>query len=74
MVDVQDLITNQKYLYKICNAVINDLCSQDLSLHNPGAINYFRLLTIGNRILRWYIGNEKPSLELTILTKFVIRV
>ena len=74
MVDVQDLSTDQKYLHEICSAVINGLCPQDLSLRNPGALNHSRWLTTGNRILRLYIGSEKPSHELTTLTKFVIRV
>ena len=74
MIDIQDLSTDQKYLHKICTAVINGQCPQDLSLRNPGAINHSRWLTTGNRILRLYIGSEKPSHELMTLAKFVIRV
>ena len=60
MIDVQDLSTDQKYLHEICTAVINGQCPQDLSLRNPGDINHSRWLTTGNRILRLYIGSEKP--------------
>ena len=74
MIDVQDLSTDQKYLHEICTAVINGQCPQDLSLCNPGAINHSRWLTTGNRILQLYIGSQKPSHELIILAKFVIRV
>ena len=74
MVDVQDLSTNQKCLKAICNAVIKALNLQDLSWRNPGAVNQFGYLTTGNRILRLFIWNEKPSHELTTPTKFVFRV
>ena len=74
MIDVQDLGTDQKYLHEICTAVVNGQCPQDLSLRNPGAINHSRWLTTSNRILRLYIGSEKPSHELITLAKFVIRV
>ena len=75
MIDVQELSSDQKYFYEICNTVINGMvCPQDLSLRNPGATNHSRWLTTGNRILWLCIGTEQLSNKLTTLTNFVIQV
>lgn len=70
----EKLSTDQKYLYQICHAVSSGTCSQDLSRRNPGKMAHSRWLTTANRILRLYVATPNPCLNLTNLTKYIIKV
>lgn len=69
-----DLSTDQKYLYDMCNAISVGVCPVDLSLRNPGLMNHSRWLTTGNRILRLYVSTANPSDQLKELVVFIVRV
>lgn len=74
VIDKEDLSTDQKYLLEICNAVASGVCSESLSLRDPGRISHSRWLTAANRILRLYVGTEKPSRNLEILAEYIVKV
>lgn len=73
-VDQNDLSTDQQYLYKICQAVGEGICSTSLAEKNPGKMAHSRWLTTANRILRLYVATKDPSENLQILATFVIKV
>lgn len=69
-----DLSTDQKYLYDICQAVKSGVCSEQLSKRQPGKMVHSRWLTTASRILRLYVATENPSENLQILSHFVMKV
>lgn len=71
---LDDLSSDQKYLYNICQALQSGNCSADLAQVQPGTLSHSRWLTAANRILRLYISVEEPSNSLLSLTKFVVMV
>ena len=72
--DPKELSTDQKYLFDIFNGISRGNISMSLSLRDPGKISHSRWLTSANRILRLYVSTINPSLDLKILTKYVIKV
>ncbi|CAH1100857.1 unnamed protein product [Psylliodes chrysocephalus] len=73
-INVDELSTDQKYLYEICCAISKGYISLNLSKQSPGKMAYSRWLTTANRILRLYVSTEKPSQNLSIITEYVIKV
>ena len=73
-IDPKELSTVQKYLFDICNGISRGNISMSLSLRDPGKISHLRWLTTANRFLRLYVSTINPSLDLKILTKYVIKV
>ena len=69
-----DLSTDQKYLYDMCNAISVGICPVALSLRNPGLMNHSRWLTTANRTLRLYVSTLNPSYELKELVVIIIKV
>lgn len=74
VINADDLSTDQKYLYKICTAVITGKCPDDLAHKSPGKLSHARWLTKANRILRLYISTSKPSENLIQLSHYVVKV
>jgi len=70
--DPKELSTDQRYLLEMCNSISKGECSVDLSMRNPGCLNYSQWLTTANRILRLYVSDKKPSENLKILVTFII--
>jgi hypothetical protein len=70
-IDELDLSKDQKYLYDICKAVECDAVSQDLK---PGPVVHSSWLTTACRILRLYVGTTRPTKNLNILVKFILKV
>ena len=68
VVDIRDLISDQKYLLDIWNAIKEGECSEDLSRKRPGKLSHTRWLTRMSRTLQTNIGIENPSFELRVLT------
>ena len=68
-----DLSTDQRYLYEICQSVINGSCSEELGRRNPGKIAHSRWLTTANRILRLYVSTVNPSPAFQLLTTFIVQ-
>lgn len=73
-VDSEDLSTDQKYLWDVCQAVLTGECSPELASRNPGNISHARWLTMANRILRLYISTVDPTSQLKTLAEFVMKV
>lgn len=71
---VRDLSCDQKYLYEICNAIKLGMISPSLKMRAPGTLVHSRFLTTANRILRFYVSNNKPSKNLVTLVDFIIKV
>lgn len=70
----QDLSSDQKYLFEICEAVSRGECSEDLAKKNPGKLSHSRWLTTANRLLRLYVSSDNPSENLKILSEYIMRV
>ena len=72
--ELTDLSIDQKYLAEMCKAIAIGHCSLDLSRRDPARLAHSRLLTAVNRILRLYVGTEKPSANLRILAEYIVKV
>ncbi|GBP27482.1 hypothetical protein EVAR_14303_1 [Eumeta japonica] len=70
----EDISTDQKYLYKIVEAVSIGTFSNDLANKSPGKMSHARWLTRANRILRLYASVETPSENLITLATYIVRV
>ncbi|ESN93205.1 hypothetical protein HELRODRAFT_181125 [Helobdella robusta] len=71
---VNELSTDQKYLYEICQAVLTGSCSPELANRQPGNLSHSRWLTCANRLLRLYVSTPDPSESLQILVEYVVKV
>ena len=71
---VNDLSTDQYYAYKICMAVMVGHVSRDLELLEVGELFHSRWITLGCRILRFYVSQAKPSSNLKLIAEFCIKV
>ena len=59
---------------QICHAVKTGVVSQDLKYLEVGGLCHSRWLTLGCRILRYYVSKKKPTKNLRTLTEYLIRV
>lgn len=71
---VDELSTDQKYLYEICQAVSTGSCSPELANRKPGKMAHSRWLTSANRILRLYVSTLNLSENLQLLVNYVVKV
>ena len=71
---MDDLSSNQYYAYRICSAVMLGSVDANLEFLEVGGLNHSRWLTIGCRILRFYVAQEKPTSNLSTLAEFLIKV
>ena len=74
LINIDELSTDQKYLYEIYHAVSGGNFPEDLAKRNPSGLNHARWVTTANRILRLYVSVEEPSKNLKTLVKFVMTV
>ena len=70
----EDLSTVQYYAYKTCIAVMVGDLPRDIELLEVGELFHSRWLTLGCRVVRFYISQEKPSENLKAITEFCIKV
>lgn len=70
---VDELSTDQKYLYEICQAIASGSCTPELANRQPGKMAHSRWLTCANRILRLYISTVNPSDNLQMLVNYVVK-
>lgn len=61
-----DLSTDQKYLWDICQTVTSGICTESLANRNPGKLSHSRWLTAANRILRLIY----PQMKSQVIFKF----
>lgn len=73
-VKIADLSSDQKCLLELGIAINSGHCSSELALKKLGPISHSRWLTTACRILRVYIGTDKPNKKLKVLTEFVMKV
>lgn len=73
-IDTNLLSTDQKYLYQMCSAISAGTVSPSLANKDPGKLAHSRWLTCANRILRVYVGTDKPTKNLTELATFIMKV
>ena len=73
-VNINELSTDQKYLWEITTAVSSGYCPLDLSKREPGTMNHSRWLTTANRLLRLYVATADPSDSLKTLARYVVTV
>ncbi|KAK4883739.1 hypothetical protein RN001_000010 [Aquatica leii] len=69
-VSVEELSTDQRYLYEICSGISKGIISLSLSKKDPGKMSHARWLTTANGILRLYVSTEFPSTNLKVLTEY----
>lgn len=70
---IDDLSTDQKYLYQMSNAVSTGFCAPELANRQPGKMAHSRWLTTANRILRLYISTLHPTENLKLLVNYVVK-
>ena len=68
-----DVSNDQYYAYQICWSIIHGTLDPDLQSLEVGPLCHSRWLTLGCRILRCYVSQNKPKLTL-VLTKLCIKV
>lgn len=69
-----EMSTEQKYMFEMCQAIKSGHCPQELGNRQPGKIAHSRWVTTANRIMRLYVGSINPSQNLKILVKFIMMV
>ena len=70
---VNDLSTDQYYACRICWAIVNEVVEDDLLYLEVRPV-HSRWLTLGCRILCYYISLDKPSPILKVLVYFWLTV
>ena len=66
--------SDQFYAYRICQAVISGEMDEDLGMLEIGPLRCSRWLTLGCKLLRFYVTHENPSKSLVTLAEFCIKV
>ena len=69
-----DVSNDQYYAYQICWSIINGALDPDLQLLEVGPLCHSRWLTLGCRILTYYVSQDKSNLTLLLLTELCIEV
>lgn len=71
---VDELSTDQKYLYEICQAVSTGSYTPELANRQLVKLAHSRWLTSVNRILRLYVSTLNSSENLQLLVNYVVKV
>ena len=71
---MDDLISDQYYAYRICSAIMLGSVGASLEFLKVGELNHSRWLTLGCRILQFYVAQEKLTSNFSTLAKFLIKV
>ena len=72
--DLLELNTDQKLLYKLCEAAVNGSCVQKLADSRIGPLNHSRWMTTASRIVRLHFSHQNPSTNLLILVTYICGV
>ena len=67
------LSCDQKYLYRICLAIITGRVEDDLAAIEPGPPCVSRWNTLWSRICRVYVGSTRPTHELKRIVIMIIK-
>ena len=71
---MDDISSDQYHACRICSAVMLGSVDANLEFLEVGGLNHSRWLTLGCRILRFCVAQEKPTSNLGTLAEFLIRV
>ena len=71
---MDDFSSDQYNAYRICSAVMLGSVDANLEFLEVGRLNHSRWLTLGCRILRFYVAQEKPTSNLSPLAEFLMKV
>ena len=71
---MDDLSSDQYYAYRICCAVMLGSFDANLEFLEVGGLNHSRWLTLGCRILRFHVAQEKLTSNLSTLAEFLVKV
>ena len=71
---MDDLSSDQYHGYRIFSAVMLGSVDANLKFLEVRGLNHSHWLTLGCRILRFYVAQEKPTSNLSTLAKFLIKV
>ena len=71
---INDLSSDQYYTYRICSAIMLGSVDANLEFLEVGGLGHSCWLTLGCRILRFYVAQEKPTSNLSTLAEFLIKV
>ena len=74
MKKTQDLSSDQRYLFEICEAVSLGKCTADLANKKPGPLSHSRWLTLACRMLRLYISTAEPDTKFRTLCQYIMKV
>jgi len=69
-----DISKNQQHLYNTSKAIEVGDVTETLANKQPGPLIHSRWLTTSNRILRLYVSSTSPSVELLLLSDYILRV
>ena len=70
---VADLSWDQKYLYRICQAIMAGVVSDELAALEPGPPCVSSWNTLWSRICRLYTGTPRPSSQLRRIINIIIK-
>ena len=71
---MDDFSSDQYYAYRICSAIMLGSVYANLEFLEVGGSNNSSWLTLGCRILQFYVAQEKPTSNLSTLAEFLIKV
>ena len=71
---VNDLTIDQHYAYRICSAINMGVVDGDLLCLKVRPVVHSRWLTLGCRLLRYFVSVDDPSTNLETLAKFCLQV
>ena len=70
---MDDLSSDRNYAYRIYSSVMLGSVDGNLEFLEVGGINHLCWLTLGCRILQFYVAQEKRRSNLSTLAKFLIK-
>jgi len=73
-INPDDLSNDQRYLYKMNQAILSGQCPSDLAGCQPGPMSHAQWLTTTSRILHLYISIDHPSTILRTLVTYIVQI
>ena len=71
---IENLSSDQYYGLLMYQGVMKGIVDTDLKYLEVGGLCHSRWLTLGCRILRYYVSKSKPSRNLQILAEYLVRI
>ena len=71
---IANLSRDQYYALLMCQVVMKGIVDTDLKYLEVGRLCHSRWLTLGCRILRYYVSKSKPSRNFQILAEYLVQI